>query len=113
MIEKTIRDWLVAGGFAALLEMPDAYTPPLVLIEKLGSGKENRIPSALIAVQSYGASMYAAAALNEQVKARMEAMEILPEICRVRINSDYNYTDTARKRYRYQAVFDITYYEEA
>ena len=34
----------------------------------------------------------------------------LPEIGAVHLNSDYNFTDTAAKRYRYQAVFDVTYY---
>lgn len=28
----------------------------------------------------------------------------------VRLNSDYNFTDIEMKRYRYQAVFDIYYY---
>lgn len=113
MIEKTILDFLIAGGFDAKAEMPESYDPPIVLVEKLGSGKENKIPSATVALQSYGASLYAAAELNERVKARIEEMVILPSICRIRLNSDYNYTDTETKRYRYQAIFDITYYEEA
>ena len=28
------------------------------------------------------------------------------------LNSDYNFTDTETKEYRYQAVFDINYYQE-
>ena len=35
-----------------------------------------------------------------------------PKISRVQLNSDYNFTDTAQKRHRYQAVYDITFYEE-
>ena len=48
--------------------------------------------------------------LNEAVKAAVEAAIELPEISSVQLNSDYNYTDTATKRYRYQAVFDFVYY---
>lgn len=33
-------------------------------------------------------------------------------ISKCTLNSDYNYTDTARKKYRYQAVYDIVYFKE-
>ena len=33
-----------------------------------------------------------------------------PEVASCRLNSDYNFTDTTKKQYRYQAVFDIVYY---
>ena len=52
--------------------------------------------------------MLRAAEMNDQIK---EAMEQLPEVNEVsacRLNSDYNFTNTAKKKYRYQAVFDIT-----
>lgn len=42
-----------------------------------------------------------------------EAMKRITErdgVCRCELNSDYNYTDTKRKKYRYQAVFNIAYY---
>lgn len=32
------------------------------------------------------------------------------EISRVKLNSDYNFTDTQKKKYRYQAIYEITYY---
>ena len=34
------------------------------------------------------------------------------DISKCTLNSDYNYTDTARKKYRYQAVYDIVYFKE-
>ena len=52
-----------------------------------------------------------AAALNERVKTAMENAIALDEIVRVTLNSDYNYTNTASKRYRYQAVFDVIFYD--
>ena len=32
-------------------------------------------------------------------------------VFRCELNGDYNFTDTETKRYRYQAVFDLTYKE--
>ena len=37
-------------------------------------------------------------------------MVALDEVSKVSLNSDYNFTDAATKRYRYQAVFDIIHY---
>jgi hypothetical protein len=54
--------------------------------------------------------MFEAATLNEQVKQAVFDSVSLDEITAVSLNSDYNYTDTATKRYRYQAVFVITHY---
>ena len=61
-------------------------------------------------VQSFSTSLYGAATLNERVKAAMEKIIELDDISKCELNSDYNYTDTNRKKYRYQAVFDIVYF---
>lgn len=87
-------------------KMPERY----ILIDKAGSGRENYINKATIAVQSYEKTRYKAALLNEEVKETMEAIVELDEIASCRLNSDYDYTDTTKKEYRYQAVFDITHY---
>ncbi len=50
--------------------------------------------------------------LNEEVKQAIEKMVELPSISRVELNSDYNFTDTETKRYRYQAVVDFIYFEK-
>ena len=39
----------------------------------------------------------------------MRTIVNLPEIGRSQLNSDYNFTDTTTKGYRYQAVFDLIY----
>ena len=44
------------------------------------------------------------------MKAAMEKIIELDDISKCELNSDYNYTDTNRKKYRYQAVFDIVYF---
>ena len=34
----------------------------------------------------------------------------LDNVSKAKLNSDYNYTDTAKKRYRYQAVYEVIYF---
>ena len=111
MIEETILDYLsekiqVMVRMEEELDMPNEY----VLVEKTGGGKTNHIRRATIAVQSYADSLYRAMQINEEVKEAMEDIVALDEISRCTLNSDYDYTDTTRKKHRYQAVFDIVHY---
>lgn len=92
------------------LEHPDPAPKRFVIFEKTGSGKKNRLNSSTFAFQSYAESMHQAAVLNESVKNAVENLINLDEFGSVRLNSDYNFTDTTTKRYRYQAVFDINHY---
>lgn len=93
-----------------LMEEPK-NTSTFVLIEKTGGGDlEKYLNSATIAIKSYADTLYNAALLNEKVKEAMKKIANLDEICKVSLNSDYEFTDTLTKRYRYQAVFDIIYY---
>lgn len=110
MIEKIILDYLNASlDVTAHTEKP-SNKAEYVLIEKTGGSQSNHINHSTIAIQSYGSSLYRASALNEQVKTAMENAATLPEIGSVRLNSNYNYSNTARKEHRYQAVFEITHY---
>lgn len=111
MIEEIILNYLSQKINApCVMQMPEDYSPPFVLIEKVGSSKENHICTASIAVQSYASTLHGAAELNEAVKAAMEDAIELDAICTVDIDSDYNFTDANKKRYRYQSVFDIVHY---
>ena len=113
MIEKTVLDYLTDAldGVPVYMENPETRPDLYVVIEKTGSGKKNHICSATIAVQSYAPSMYEAAELNEYVKDAMENLTELGSVSRCALNSDYNYTDTTSKNYRYQAVFDVIFYD--
>ena len=111
MIEQIIRDHLIAVlAVPVVLEIPARLPETFVVLEKTGSGITNCIQRSTLAVQSYAPSLNQAAELNERVKAAMAQAAALPEMCAVRLNSDYNFTDTTIKRYRYQAVFDLTHY---
>ena len=110
MIEKIVLDYLKNRlKEDVYMEVPKNKSS-FVLIEKTGSTQNDRIFEATIAIQSYATSMLKASVLNEKVKEAMLDIATLNEICRVRLNSDYNYTDVETKQYRYQAVFDITHY---
>lgn len=115
MIELDVMDYLAeTTGYPAFLEEPEkAHRPDsYFLVEKLGSDERDHITSAQIAVQSYAPSLVEAMSLNHAAKAAMSGFIELDKVSRCRCVGDYNFTDTQTKRYRYQAVFDITYYEE-
>ena len=110
MIEKTVLDYL-EGALSVDVVTEQSNASTFVLIEKTGSTEQDHLYVTTIAIQSYAQSMYNASVLNESVKAAMKQMEDdLDCICSVEVNSDYNFTDTATKRYRYQAVFNIIHY---
>lgn len=112
MIEKIIYDYLVEkmSPISVFMEIPSNPPTQFILIEKTGSRMNDRLATATIAIQSYNASLFEAATLNKTVKSAMAEVISLSEVTKCVLNSDYNYTDTATKNYRYQAVFDVYYY---
>lgn len=87
----------------------DAEDGSYVVIEKLGSYVENFTRHATIALKSYGTTLLESAELNERIKNAMDDVIKKPEISCSKLNSDYNFTDTTTKKYRYQAVYDLVY----
>ena len=85
-------------------------SPSYILIEKLGGGKEDHVRNASIAIQSVAPTMLEAIKLNELVLACMPKMYGYPGIVSIAYDTDYNFTDTSTKEYRYQALYDIKYY---
>ncbi|MBQ1573065.1 MAG: hypothetical protein IIZ78_18190 [Clostridiales bacterium] len=112
MIEKAIYDFLDENmSYPVFMEIPKSSPEKFYVIEKTGSSESNHISSSTFAIQSYATSLYEAADMNEDLKQVM-LNDLIEEdiIASVQLNSDYNYTDTTTKRYRYQAVFDIVHY---
>lgn len=87
----------------------DAAEDSYIVVEKLGSYVENYCRHATVALKSYGATLLDSAKLNERVKRAMDDIIKKSEISSSKLNSDYNYTDTTTKKYRYQAIYDLTY----
>ena len=94
------------------MEVPrDSLPSKFVVVERTGGDRSNHINTTTFAVQSYAESLYDASAFNELVKAAMDSLVDEPEVSKSAYQTDYNFTDTTTKRYRYQAVYDITHYE--
>ena len=111
MIEKTVIDFLneclhvpVSG------EVPADPPETFVTVEKTGVGVSNHIFSAQLSTQSWAESQADAAALNEAVKTAMSDLTQLDEVSRCHLDSDFNDTDTTRKKNRYQAIFRVVHY---
>lgn len=110
MIERTVLQYLSdVLDVPVRMEVPKDPPPSFVVIEKTGSSRTNLVNTATLAIQSYAGRMEDAAELNEDVKAAMDAIVTLNEIGGVRLNSDYNFTNTTTERYRYQAVYVVSY----
>lgn len=111
MIETIIRNYLITElTVPVYVDVPAEPPETYVVIERTGGGMEEHIRNAMIAIQSYGASRYTAAELHERVIAVMQDLITLDEVSSCDLNSEYDFTDTTTKRYRYQAVFNIVYY---
>lgn len=111
MIELAILNYLTEQlGVPVYMVMPSNAPTTCVLLEKTAGGEEDGIGTATLAIQSYGRTMEETAYLNHKVCVAMRDAVTLDIVARCDHNSDYNYPDTTRKRYRYQAVFDLTWY---
>lgn len=85
-------------------------TDKYVLIEKIGGNAKNHINYATIAIKSHANTLLEAAVLNEKVKEAMENIISLNTVSKSELNTDYNFTNTTKKQYRYQAVYDLVFY---
>ena len=111
MIEVTIKKKLdELMDVPVHMIRPDPAPKRFIVFEKTGSMKRNHLGGSTFAFQSYAESLYEAAKLNDLLKEKVEDLIVLNEIVSVKLNSDYNFTDQETKRYRYQAVYDITHY---
>jgi len=116
MIEVTLLNYLKTKLTVPVV-MEKINDSEYVLVEKTGGGETDHLYDATFIIQSYSNSLYNAALLNEKVKKAMlgdgittYGIEEENNICMCSLNSDYNYTDTTTKNYRYQAVFNIVHY---
>ena len=111
MIEKIIYDYLsTALSVDVYTEKPKEQPSEYVIIEKTGGSIENHIHTAMVAIQSHAESLYKAALLNEAVIEAMNEIIALDAVSMCELNSSYNYTDTTKRGYRYQAVFDLVFF---
>lgn len=113
MIEQAILEHMEASlDVPCYLMRPENVPASFVLIEKTGGSRTNYVDRSVFAFQSYGATLLEAATLNEEVKKAADELIVLPGVSSSKRQTDYNFTNTADKHPRYQAIFEITHYEE-
>jgi len=106
MVETEIIKLLNKEGIKAYMERPKIVPEEYVIIEKTGSSSKDWITTSTIAIKSHAKSLLKAAKLNERVKKIMIYAGVT-ELSSIRLINDYNFTNTATKEYRYQAVFSV------
>lgn len=112
MIEKVILDYLTTSlSVPVYMEQPDDQTREFVLIQLIGASKTDRLRTSTLQFTVFGASMYRAAFLCDQLTQVMDAVpEHLDSISRSHYGGSYNATFTAEKTYRYRATYELTHY---
>lgn len=109
MIEKIVKKYLSENLTVPVkLEKPEKQNPPYVVIDKTGTRRKDFIETTTLALQSYGETKQKAAELNEIVKAAMDNLISLPIISASDLDTDYDFTNTQTKEYRYQAIYNVT-----
>lgn len=114
MIEVTLFNYLKSElSDPVFMQIPKTMPEKFYVIEKTGGGMNEHISTAIFAIQAYAGSMYEAATMIETLKNVMfynPGFNTENEVCKVTLNSSYNYTDQSQKKYRYQAVYEIIHY---
>ena len=111
LIEKVVLDYLNETlEYPTYTQEPHNNEPRYYLIQKVGSSRDNKMDTSMIAVQSYAPSRIEAAEMNYAMIQAMDDIIRLDSIGSCKKNSDYDYTDTSKKVYRYRALFEIVHY---
>ena len=111
MIEIIIRSYLEKVlSVPVFMEFPEDPPDRFVVLKKGDTTRDNWLETAVFIPESYGTSMIDAAKLNLLVKDAMDSLTDLDDISASDLAADYPAFDEKNKRYRYQAVYNVTYY---
>ena len=111
MIEEIIIKRLNAVlGIYVGGEVPVEPDQRFVVVRKRGGERTDHIYTSLIQFDVYAERLSEASALCKALVEAVDDLTCLDEICNCEYGGDYNATDTASKRYRYQAMYNITHY---
>lgn len=109
MIETKILDYLTQKTDVFVgVEMPGDKSE-FVLLEKIGRKKRDWIITDAFMFQSYAGSLARVIEIDEAVQEAMDKFAETPGISACRLSSNYNFTDTRYKKYRYQCTYEITH----
>lgn len=110
MIEKYIINYLATAGFDAFAETPPDPPNRYVIVQKISEYESDKIRYTTIAVQSIAETMDESAKLNDEVIDCMHNIVAMSKYGKCKLSNSYPYNDTRQKKYRYQSMFDIVYY---
>lgn len=111
MIEIVIRKFLEQMlSVPVFMEFPENPPDRFVILKKGDTTRDNWLETATFILESYGTSMMGAAKLNQRVKNAMDSLTDLNDVSASDLAADYPSFDEKNKRYRYQAVYNVTYY---
>lgn len=111
MIEIAVREHLAEMlDVPVFMEFPSEYHTRFVVLRKADSKRENLVDTSMFVTDSYAESLLEAAQLNERVKSALDSLIELNKVSCSARGGDYPFFDTKNKRYRYQAVQNITHY---
>lgn len=112
MIELLLMDYLSEQTKTpCYLSVPENASGTFYVLEKTGGSHEEGISGATLAVQSYAPTVLEASRANSRAKMALLNADTLQQVIQCEWNTDYNFPDTTRKRPRYQAVVEVSYYE--
>ena len=112
-IESVIIDFLNQADLDAPTYGDDPKNPPeeYYTVELIGGPSINKINQSTIAIKSHAKSRARAADLAYDVDNVMQNGLIEDDyVSGVKRNTVANFTDTAKKTYRYQGVYVVTHY---
>lgn len=119
MIEETIYAYLKDNASVPWSAMKSptvgdhTTTDRYGLFEKTNSTKTNHVVTSTFAFQSYAPTLLEAAQISAELRQLIEELPgVTTEVSKAQLNSEYNFTNTASKQPRYQAVFSLVHYEE-
>lgn len=107
-IETKMIAYLNKNGFKAYANVPAKRPGRFVTVERVGGGFDNyAIDRPVVAVQAWGEKRLDASELAYSIRGALLKMVNEPDICKVSVNSIYNFPDADSGAARYQLVADI------
>lgn len=93
------------------MEVPDDAPEEFYVIQFVKGECRHGLAEMSIIAQSYGNTMYRACDMNKDMEAALESLITEDYIRDISRNGSYPYNKTDIKQYRYQCLFDVSYYE--
>lgn len=121
MIEETIYTYLKESASVPWYSMRppttgdhmEMATEKYGLFEKTNSVKADHVVTSTFAFQSYAPTLLEAAQISAELRQLIEELPgITTEVSKAQLQGEYNFTNTADKQPRYQAVFSLVHFEE-